>query len=607
MLMIQPIFSDGKEYISAIRASKKIGYASDYIGQLCRAKKIPGQLIGRTWYVDYVSLVEHKKNRQLGKPHFVKASRDARENFKKNQNQTLSTDSKGLILDLNVKKLAEIILPKSFNHLAITYENDDRPRLPELSKRARYVESIWNANLLKKATALSLALIVAISAGFATLYYTAPIVATSVEQKMTNVSNIGKKFLIILPTDLARSEQLVATSIFGGIDKFFEGVANGFRNLKDLALSKIFVKQLTTNNPLDSARGNQQPTTEPKAVTQVSQPLNLEYLKSELKEELENYVRIQINAVRSPAVVYSSSPAIASADFERFKANEVVPVVYYAVSNQSDSDSDRLSSIISNLTSDGQFTKATFNTLCLSSDCRTSWPSGGSSSGSDFAWTPTSYGVSTSTTLGFLNGFLSTASSTFTGGFIANLSTTTSATTTNFFATTASSTNLFSSALTINGHSFTVNGAPTLNDWFDQSVKTTAAPTFATIDTGQGANELYDMDQNVLTTSNVIFANATTTSATTTNFFSNLFTGNSLSIGGSATSTINSSGDLLVVGSTTLQNFTFRNATGTSATTTNFFATTASSTNLFSSALTINGYSFTVNGAPTLNDWFDQS
>ena len=65
--MISPIFSDGKEYISASRAAKKIGYASDYIGQLCRAKKVPGQLIGRTWYVDFASLTEHKKNRQFGK------------------------------------------------------------------------------------------------------------------------------------------------------------------------------------------------------------------------------------------------------------------------------------------------------------------------------------------------------------------------------------------------------------------------------------------------------------------------------------------------------------------------------------------------------------
>jgi hypothetical protein len=31
----------------------------------------------------------------------------------------------------------------------------------------------------------------------------------------------------------------------------------------------------------------------------------------------------------------------------------------------------------------------------------------------------------------------------------------------------------------------------------NQGVKTTSAVTFATVDTGQGANELYDMDQNV--------------------------------------------------------------------------------------------------------------
>ncbi len=51
----------------------------------------------------------------------------------------------------------------------------------------------------------------------------------------------------------------------------------------------------------------------------------------------------------------------------------------------------------------------------------------------------------------------------------------------------------------------TGQGANELYD-MDQNVLTTSAVTFATIDTGQGANELYDMDQNVLTTSAVTFA-----------------------------------------------------------------------------------------------------
>ena len=42
----------------------------------------------------------------------------------------------------------------------------------------------------------------------------------------------------------------------------------------------------------------------------------------------------------------------------------------------------------------------------------------------------------------------------------------------------------------------------------DQNVRTTDAVTFATVDTGQGANELYAMDQAVRTTDSVTFATA---------------------------------------------------------------------------------------------------
>lgn len=66
-------------------------------------------------------------------------------------------------------------------------------------------------------------------------------------------------------------------------------------------------------------------------------------------------------------------------------------------------------------TSTKAYLRVTTDELCLTGDsCKTAWPTG---SGSSFAWpfTPTSYGVSTSTTIGLLNGFLSTASSTIVG------------------------------------------------------------------------------------------------------------------------------------------------------------------------------------------------
>ena len=55
----------------------------------------------------------------------------------------------------------------------------------------------------------------------------------------------------------------------------------------------------------------------------------------------------------------------------------------------------------------------------------------------------------------------------------------------------------------------TGQGANELYD-MDQNVKTDSAVTFATVDTGQGANELYDMDHNVKTDSAVTFATVDT-------------------------------------------------------------------------------------------------
>jgi hypothetical protein len=61
----------------------------------------------------------------------------------------------------------------------------------------------------------------------------------------------------------------------------------------------------------------------------------------------------------------------------------------------------------------------------------------------------------------------------------------------------------------------TGQGANELYD-MDQNVQTTDAPTFATVNTGQGANELYDMNQNVQTGDSVTFAGVTNSALTNT-------------------------------------------------------------------------------------------
>ena len=59
--MDQEFFFNGKKYLSSKKAAKLTGYTHDYIGQLCRAKKVDGKLVGRTRYVDIDALEEYKQ------------------------------------------------------------------------------------------------------------------------------------------------------------------------------------------------------------------------------------------------------------------------------------------------------------------------------------------------------------------------------------------------------------------------------------------------------------------------------------------------------------------------------------------------------------------
>jgi hypothetical protein len=54
---------DGKDYISANRASKLTGYNQDYVGQLARSGKILARQVGNRWYVDHTGILLHKKEK----------------------------------------------------------------------------------------------------------------------------------------------------------------------------------------------------------------------------------------------------------------------------------------------------------------------------------------------------------------------------------------------------------------------------------------------------------------------------------------------------------------------------------------------------------------
>lgn len=54
---------NGKRYIKASSAARETGYTMDYIGQMCRKKKVDAQLVGRTWYVLETDLHDHRRTK----------------------------------------------------------------------------------------------------------------------------------------------------------------------------------------------------------------------------------------------------------------------------------------------------------------------------------------------------------------------------------------------------------------------------------------------------------------------------------------------------------------------------------------------------------------
>jgi len=54
---------DNEKYVKATDIARELGYTADYVGQLCRSKKVEAQLVGRSWYVLEGSIHEHKKTR----------------------------------------------------------------------------------------------------------------------------------------------------------------------------------------------------------------------------------------------------------------------------------------------------------------------------------------------------------------------------------------------------------------------------------------------------------------------------------------------------------------------------------------------------------------
>ncbi len=117
---MEEIFFEGEKYISTKRAAVITGYAKDYVGQLSRMGKIIARRVGRSWYVQEQSILEHKVAADVG------------------EMEAQNNDNKSPIVLVSNDVLGEVEVDKSTASSLLVEQ-------PEIQVTGRVVEGIKNA------------------------------------------------------------------------------------------------------------------------------------------------------------------------------------------------------------------------------------------------------------------------------------------------------------------------------------------------------------------------------------------------------------------------------------------------------------------------------
>jgi len=130
---MESVVFDGVEYVKASAVAKKFKYTSDYIGQLCRAKKVDARLVGRTWFVNPESIIDHKETKhgkrtpEKKSPHSEIASKSKPVSIKVEQTLTSKTAKNVAEHSRSSNKITASRLVK------ISYEQDEESLIPAIN------------------------------------------------------------------------------------------------------------------------------------------------------------------------------------------------------------------------------------------------------------------------------------------------------------------------------------------------------------------------------------------------------------------------------------------------------------------------------------------
>lgn len=126
---MEAVIFDGKEYIKASVLAEKFRYTQDYLGQLCRGKKVDARLVGRAWYINLDSLEEHRTGRYKAptKPAEISPK-------KTNSNYLSRIDVEPVLKNKTVKIFKE--KNGTLTEFPVRYERDEYSLIPRVNKSA---------------------------------------------------------------------------------------------------------------------------------------------------------------------------------------------------------------------------------------------------------------------------------------------------------------------------------------------------------------------------------------------------------------------------------------------------------------------------------------
>ncbi len=135
------ITHNGLVFVKASVLAKRHRYTTDYIGQLCRQNKVEAQLVGRAWYVNENSLLNHKIDHKKNTRSNEIISKNSTEMDVQQAEQGTRVAVHSVTSKKTFRQFFATELPAPINHhwqnRAVSYVDDAATLVPQVTNKIR--------------------------------------------------------------------------------------------------------------------------------------------------------------------------------------------------------------------------------------------------------------------------------------------------------------------------------------------------------------------------------------------------------------------------------------------------------------------------------------